>query len=103
MHFLLTGKDGKDEDALNRRMAARPAHLEGVDKLIKDGQLLFAGAILDENGKMAGSVMVFDFKSRTELDNYLSTEAYVKGNVWQEIEIQSMAIANAFLPEALRK
>ena len=32
MQFLILGYDGKDENALNRRMAVREAHLELAHK-----------------------------------------------------------------------
>ena len=99
--FLLTGKDGKDKDALDRRMAARAAHLANAEKMQQRGELLIGAAILGDEGKMIGSVMVFNFPSRAELDAYLKDEPYVLGNVWQEIDIQNVAVGAHFMP-ALR-
>ena len=97
-HFLLTGKDGSDAEALNRRMANRPAHLHGAERMKESGHLLMGAAMLDPEGKMVGSVMIFNFESRQKLDEYLKTEPYVTGNVWQHIEIQDIAVASHFLP-----
>ena len=50
MQFIITAYDG--ENALERRMAARPRHLEGVAKLGK--HILCAGGLLDDEGRMKG-------------------------------------------------
>ena len=98
VQFLLTGKDGRDDEALNRRMAVRTEHLAGAERMKAAGQLLMGAAMLDENGKMIGSIMLFNFNNRAELDAYLKDEPYVVGNVWQEIDVQSVAVANHFMP-----
>lgn len=102
MHFLLIGRDGDDSDALNRRMAAREAHLAGCATLREEGHLLYAAAILSDeesnqsSQKMIGSMLVMDWQSRADLDAWLKEEPYVKGNVWQKIEINSCKLAPGF-------
>ncbi len=88
MQFVITAYDG--ENALERRMAARPRHLEGAAKLGK--HILCGGGLLDEEGKMKGSVMVMDFESREELDNYLNNEPYILENVWERVEVETMNV-----------
>jgi len=39
MQFLVVGLDGKDEKAMERRMAAREAHIEMGDKLVESGNV----------------------------------------------------------------
>jgi len=97
MHFIITGRDGSDAGAIGRRMKAREAHMRGVDQMVRDGRLLFAAAMLDEQGAMTGSVMFVDFESREELDRYLATEPYVTGAVWQKIEVTACTIPPVFL------
>ncbi len=103
MFFLVTGKDGTDADALDRRMANRAAHLDNSEKLRSEGKLILGAAMLDESGKMVGSIMVMNFDDRSAVDKYLESEPYVNGKVWQDIKVQNLAIGNAYLPEALRK
>lgn len=103
MQFLLTGRDGKDEDALKRRLAARPTHLANAEKMKENGSLLFGAALLGDQGKMIGSIMILSMDSREEVDKYLAEEPYVNGNVWQDIEVQNIAVAAHFIPEAARK
>ena len=55
-----------------------------------------AAALLDDDGKMIGSVMIFDVDSREELDALLENEPYVTGNVWQDIEIKACKKAPGF-------
>ena len=40
----------------------------------RNDRVLCAGGLLDEEGKMKGSVLVMDFESGSDLDEYLSTE-----------------------------
>jgi uncharacterized protein len=86
--YVLIAYDGTDADALNRRMAARPAHLENTCKLKADGHFIEGGAMMDDNGRMIGSVVIVTFPSRQELDNWLKNDPYVTGNVWQKIEVK---------------
>lgn len=97
MQFLVTGYDGKDEGALERRLAARDAHLKLVEEMVEKGKYLYATAILDENEKMIGSVLVVEFSSRTELDEWLKIEPYVSGNVWQQIDVKPCKVPPTFL------
>ncbi len=83
MHFIITGRDGSDAGALERRMNAREEHMRGVDELVRKKRLLYAAAMLDDAGTMIGSTMIVDFESREALDLYLATEPYVTGKVWE--------------------
>jgi len=87
MQFLVIAYDGTDEKALDRRMAAREAHLAGIQKMKAEGKALYGAAILGVGDRMAGSMLVVDFPSRAELDTWLKAEPYVIGNVWQKIEV----------------
>jgi uncharacterized protein len=94
MQFLLIAYDGKTPNALDRRLRVRPEHLERVNKLKKNGEFIFGGAILDDKGKMIGSAIVYDFPDRTTLDERLNEEPYVTEGVWQKIEIMPFQLAN---------
>jgi len=97
MQFMLLGYDGKDDDALSRRLAVRDQHLAVGDQLVADGKLLFATAILDADGTMIGSMLVLEFPSRAELDDWLETEPYVTGDVWREIDIHPVKVGPSFI------
>jgi hypothetical protein len=93
MQFLLIAFDGTDEGALERRMQVRPAHFENVALLKKRGEFQVGGAILDDNGKMIGSMIVYEFPDREALDKYLETEPYVVSGTWEKIEIRPFRLA----------
>ena len=88
MQFIVRAYDGKG--MLSKRMEVRPRHLEGMEKLGR--HVVCAGGLLDEEGKMKGSVLIMEFDSRDELDNYLAHEPYVLEHVWDKIQIERMNI-----------
>lgn len=93
MQFLLIAFDGTDPGALERRMKVRPEHLEKIAGLKKRGEFLLGGAILDDNEKMIGSMIVYEFSDRTALDESLKNEPYILHGVWKKIEIRPYRIA----------
>ncbi|MBP5335284.1 MAG: hypothetical protein J6Y61_05785 [Bacteroidales bacterium] len=88
MQFIVKAYDG--EGMLERRLAVRPRHLEGMAKL--GAHVICAGGLLDEEGKMKGSALILDFPSREELDAYLAEEPYVQEHVWDRIEVDRMNV-----------
>lgn len=96
MQFIVLAFDGTDAEAPARRMAARPAHLKMVEEATVRGEQVMGVAILDEGGKMTGSLMVMDFSTRALLNAWLEREPYVTGKVWERIEVYNGAIAPSF-------
>ena len=85
--FLLIARDGDDPEALDRRMAARPRHLEGIAPLVEGGHIPLGGPILDDEGRMIGSMIIADFPDRAALDEWVTNDPYVTGDVWRDIEV----------------
>jgi uncharacterized protein YciI len=103
MQFIVMAYDGKDKDAPARRLAAREAHLKLGKELHAAGMWLYASAILDDNGKMIGSMIVCDFPSRGEMQSqWLSREPYIAGKVWEKIDILSAQSAPFCPPGKLK-
>jgi len=88
MQFVIKAYDG--EGMLERRMDVRPRHLEGMNKMRE--HIICAGGLLDEDGKMKGSLLIMEFKDRSELDAYISQEPYVVEHVWETIEIEQLNV-----------
>ena len=88
MQFIITAHDG--ENVLDKRMAVRPRHLEGMAKLGE--HIVCAGGLLDDEGKMKGSVLILDFEDRAALDDYLKNEPYVTEHVWEKIVIETVNV-----------
>ncbi|MCB1562195.1 MAG: hypothetical protein KDJ75_01350 [Alphaproteobacteria bacterium] len=93
MHFLIIARDGTDAQALERRMAAREAHIAVFREGLEAGQNLVGGALLSEEGAMQGSMLVVEFDDRETLNEWLKTDPYVTGDVWQDIEVIPFKLA----------
>ncbi|KAJ3178823.1 hypothetical protein HDU87_003378 [Geranomyces variabilis] len=85
--FVIIARDGADPKAFERRMAIRPAHLAGVKKLKAAGQVVLGGAIIGDESKMVGSVMVVDMPTKEAVEQYIKSDPYVKHGVWTKWEI----------------
>ena len=88
MQFMIRAYDGPN--MLDKRLVVRPRHLEGMKRLGR--QIICAGGILDNEGKMKGSVLVREFESRAALDDYLAVEPYVTEGVWDKVEVEIMNV-----------
>lgn len=88
MAYILMAYDGTDEGARDRRMSARPEHLEKIAVIKKAGKYILGGAILDDAGEMIGSVIVYDVPDRATLDEILKDEPYINNGVWKTIDIR---------------
>ncbi|WP_020530579.1 YciI family protein [Flexithrix dorotheae] len=94
MDFLVIAYDHTDEGALGRRLLARDAHLEVAKKLKEEGHFINGGAILDKNGKMIGSTLYMRFENKKELQKCLENDPYIKGDVWEKIEVKKIKLVN---------
>jgi uncharacterized protein len=97
MQFMVIAYDGTDDKALERRMAAREAHLAGVVKMKEEGKAVYGVAILNDREQMIGSVLVVDYPTRADVDTWLKTEAYVVGDVWRKIEVLPARVPPMFI------
>ena len=88
MQFIINAFDG--QGMLEKRLAVRPRHLEGMKALGK--RVVCAGGLVDEEGKMKGSVLVLDLPDRAALDDYLSKEPYILEHVWERVEIENINV-----------
>lgn len=82
------------EDSLERRLAARPAHLERLKALQEQGRLLIAGphpAIDSEDPGLAGfsgSLVVGEFASLEEARLWADADPYVAAGVYAEVRVK---------------
>lgn len=87
MNFIVNGYDFTDDQALERRMLAREAHMAGIVSMTEKGQLLMAAAKLNTKGDMCGSTMILEMESRAAVEAYLENEPYIRQKVWERVEI----------------
>lgn len=81
MHFVVIGRD-KAGGELRRRH--RAAHLEFVAG--QQHRIIYGGPLI-EDGRMIGSILVFDVENRAELDSYLAADPYFVEKIFETVEI----------------
>lgn len=91
--YVIYAYDGTDEQALERRMAARPHHLVVAKQLKANGNFIIGGAILNEDGKMIGSTMLVQFESEKALYDWYNNDPYITMKVWEKVEIKPFKVA----------
>ncbi|CAG8515616.1 14194_t:CDS:2, partial [Acaulospora colombiana] len=82
--------DRIDSEAPDRRLSVRPRHLDNAKKAKQSGFVLTGGAILSDHsneGRMIGSVMVFEAESEEQVRKAVEQDPYVIENVWESYEI----------------
>jgi uncharacterized protein YciI len=97
MHYLIIAHDGTDEKAPERRLAARDRHIASIERLKAEGRALYGAAILDIAGTMRGSILIVNFPSDEELREYLKSDPYVTGHVWEQVDVKPCRVPEIFL------
>ena len=92
--FIIQAKDHTDKDALNRRLAARTAHLERMKEERSKGVFIIGGALLNKEEQMIGSVIILSLPDEESVRQWINQDIYVTGNVWNEVEISSFRVAD---------
>jgi uncharacterized protein len=92
MLYALIGEDGPD--ALEKRLAARPAHLERIKRLQAEGRLVLAGPMpaIDSPDPgpagFAGSLIVAEFSSLAQAQAWLDADPYVTEGVFAKTVVR---------------
>lgn len=89
MQYLVIAYD--NEGALEKRLEVRDAHVEGAKKLMAEGKIINAGALVEED-KMVGSTLFIDFEDDDEINEWLENEPYVTNGVWNMEEFQIVPV-----------
>ncbi|MFT4764289.1 MAG: hypothetical protein ACI9OH_001383 [Oleispira sp.] len=82
------------ENSLEKRLSARPAHLERLQILKDQGRLLIAGphpAIDSEDPGaegFTGSLVVAEFESLTEAQTWADADPYIEAGVYQSVMVK---------------
>jgi uncharacterized protein YciI len=92
MFYTIVGQDVVD--SLDRRLAARPAHLERLQALQNAGRLLLAGPFpaIDSNDPgpagFSGSLIVAEFDSLDDAQAWADADPYVAAGVYAEVSVK---------------
>ena len=92
--FIIIAQDYKDSEALNRRLAARSAHLKRMKEEKEKGVFIIGGARLNEAGNMFGSMLIVDLPNQEEVKEWVAIDPYLTNNVWETVEITPFRIAD---------
>ena len=74
-------------NALEIRMGAREAHLAYVRERLD--QVKLAGPLLDDEGGMAGSLLILDVADRAAAEAFNAADPYTLAGLWGSVEIRA--------------
>ena len=92
MFYAIVGQDVSD--SLDKRLAARPAHLERLQALQQAGRLLLAGPFpaIDSTDPGAagfsGSLIVAEFDSLADAQAWADADPYVATGVYASVHVK---------------
>jgi uncharacterized protein len=92
MLYALVGQDVPD--SLDKRLAARPAHLERLHSLQQQGRLLLAGPFpaIDGNDPgtagFTGSLIVAEFDTLADAKSWADADPYVAAGVYAAVSVK---------------
>ena len=92
--YLIIANDGKDDGALDRIKEVRPLHLAGAKKLKEKNNFVIGGAMLDDDGKMRGSIMIVQFETEDDFQKWYDNEPYITQGVWKTIDVKPFRVAD---------
>ena len=92
MFYAIVGQDVPD--SLDKRLAARPAHLERLRTLQQAGRLLLAGPFpaIDSNDPgpagFSGSLIVAEFDTLTDAQAWADADPYMAAGVYAGVSVK---------------
>ena len=92
MYYTIYGTD--ISNSLEKRMAARPAHVERLKQLVDEGRLLVAGpnpaVDMEDPGEagFTGSVIIAEFDSLEAAQAWADADPYIEAGVYQSVEVK---------------
>jgi uncharacterized protein YciI len=92
MFYAILGEDAPG--TLDQRLAARPAHLERLQRLQAEGRLLLAGPFpaIDSNDPgpagFSGSLIVAEFTSLEDARAWADADPFVSGGVYASVTVK---------------
>ncbi len=81
MKFVIIGYDGPEGEA--KRKIHRTAHLTNLEQLNNEGRVILAGPLTDK----AGSLLVLDFDTMKEAEEFAQQDPYTVHGVFTRLEI----------------
>ncbi len=82
------------ENTLDKRLAARPDHLQRLEALKNEGRLVLAGPhpAIDSNDPgeagFTGSLVVAEFDTLEDARNWANVDPYIKAGVYNQVIVK---------------
>ncbi len=82
------------ENTLDKRLAARPDHLQRLEALKNEGRLVLAGPhpAIDSNdlgeAGFTGSLVVAEFDTLEDARNWANVDPYIKAGVYDQVIVK---------------
>jgi uncharacterized protein YciI len=73
--------------SLDLRMATRPTHLAFLEQYSQ--KLVHVGALLDTEGRPAGSVLIIDVEDRAAAEGFAAADPYAKAGLFESTIIRA--------------
>lgn len=92
MLYTIIGQDAPD--SLERRLAARPAHVARLHALQDEGRLILAGpfpaidALDPAAAGFSGSLIVAEFATLPEAETWAQADPYMTGGVYAQVMVK---------------
>ena len=84
MSYLITCID--KPNSLTKRLSIRERHIDYLTKF--ESKLITAGPLVGEDGNPYGSLLILDFKLRSELEDFLKNDPYSLEGLFREVMIR---------------
>ncbi len=86
--IIFIGKDRPDGEKI--RTGNRDKHLIMLKELKKNGLIYFAGPFISDQGKMSGSLIIFDTEDMGLVREIMSNDPYVRSGLFAAREISRL-------------
>lgn len=94
MLFMIRGHDADRGPVI--RQQEKDSHLRWVEQRL--GAIRLAGPLLDDSGRMVGSLFLIEAEDRAEAERLIGEDPYYRAGLWREIEIEPfMAAAGTWI------
>ncbi|MGE0878337.1 MAG: YciI family protein [Acidimicrobiia bacterium] len=97
MKLLLLAYDKPGSEGVALRDKLRDAHGETITARFHAGEALFGAGIYDDEGVVRGSIIIFDYPSRADVDAYLLTEPFYTGGLWERYEVSELKVPDMYV------
>jgi uncharacterized protein YciI len=86
MLYAIIGQDV--ENSTEKRLAARPVHLQRLEALKESGRLVLAGPFPTDDGAFMGSLIVAEFDSLDAAKAWAESDPYVLDGVFEQVDVK---------------